>query len=373
MPRFETLAVHAGASIDDATGAVAGTIYRSTTFERAPDGSYPSGFSYARGGNPNRALLEQALATLEGGTAGVTFGSGMAAINAVFQSLGPGDHVIAPLDAYFGTPILLRTHYARWGVETTFVDMADLPAVAAALRPNTRVLWLESPSNPMVAVVDIAALAKLGRAAGIAVVCDNTWATPYLQQPLALGCTLVMHSTTKYLSGHSDVMGGVVIGAGDDPLLQRIHDLQHHAGAVPSPMDAWLVLRGIRSLPCRMRAHCANAQAVDEFLARHSRVIRVHYPGLPDDRGHAVAARQMSGFAGMLSFEVEGGRQAAFGVANRLRLFVRATSLGGPESLIEHRASVEGVGTRAPEGLLRVSVGLEHPEDLIDDLTQALD
>jgi cystathionine gamma-synthase len=372
MPRFETVAVHAGSSLDPATRAVSGTIYRSTTFERAPDGSWPSGFVYARDGNPNRAQLERALAELEGGEDAVAFASGMAAINAVFQALAPGDHVVAPLDAYYGTPILLKGHFARWGLETTFVDMVDPDAVARALRPNTRLLWVESPSNPMVAMVDIAAVARIGREAGIAVTCDNTWATPYLQQPLSVGCTHVMHSTTKYLSGHSDVMGGAIVGSGQDPLFERIRDLQHHAGAVPSPMDAWLVLRGIRSLPCRMRAHCAGAQAVAEFLATHPSVIRVHYPGLVSDPGHAVAKRQMNGFGGMLSFEVEGGREAAFRVSGRLELITRATSLGGPESLIEHRASAEGKGTRAPEGLLRMSVGLEHPEDLIGDLAQAL-
>lgn len=371
--RFETMAVHAAAEPDPGTGALAGAIQMSTTFERAADGTFPSGFAYIRDANPNRRALESALATLEGGASAVAFASGMAASTAVFQTLSPGDHVVAPLDAYFGTPKLLREHFVPWGLEVSFVDMTDVAAVRAALRPRTRLIWTETPSNPTIAVTDLGAVATVARSAGAVLACDNTWATPFLQQPLALGADLVMHSTTKYLSGHSDVMGGVVVAREAGPLADRLRWLQGSAGAVPSPFDSWLVLRGIRTLPWRMRAHCANAAAVAAFLSAHPRVERVHYPGLAGDPGHPVASKQMSAAGGMLSFVVPGGRARAFDVAARLRLFTRATSLGGPESLIEHRASVEGPSTRAPEGLLRASIGLEHPDDLIADLGQALE
>ncbi|HVR71681.1 MAG TPA: aminotransferase class I/II-fold pyridoxal phosphate-dependent enzyme [Vicinamibacteria bacterium] len=369
---FETLAVHAGGSPDPVTGAVRPAIQLSTTFERAPDGSFASGYAYIRDANPNRQALETAMAALEGGASAVAFASGMAATAAVFQALAPGDHVVAPLDAYYGTAKVLREHLSRWGLESSFVDMTDLAAVRAALRPATRLIWTETPSNPTIAVTDLAAIAGIARSAGVLTACDNTWATPFLQQPLALGLDLAVHSTTKYLSGHSDVMGGVVIARETGPLLARLRSLQGGAGAVPSPFDCWLVLRGVRTLPWRMRAHCDNAAAVAASLSGHRRVQRVHYPGLPDDPGHAVASAQMKAPGGMLSFVVAGGRAEAFEVAARLRVFTRATSLGGPESLVEHRASVEGPNTRAPEGLLRLSIGLEHPDDLVADLAQAL-
>ena len=371
--RFETMAVHVAADPDPRTGALAAAIQMSTTFERAADGTFPSGFAYTRDANPNRQALETAMAALEGGASAVAFASGMAATMAVMQTLAPGDHVVAPLDAYFGTPKLLRELFVPWGLEVSFVDTTDLAAVRAAIRPRTRLIWTETPSNPTIAVTDLAAVAALARSTGALLACDNTWATPFLQQPLALGADLAMHSTTKYLSGHSDVMGGVVVVREAGPLADRLRWLQGNGGAVPSPFDSWLVLRGIRTLPWRMRAHCANAGAVAAFLAEHPRVERVHYPGLPRDPGYAVASRQMSAPGGMLSFVVPGGRARAFEVAARLRLFTRATSLGGPESLVEHRASVEGPATRAPEGLLRASIGLEHPDDLIADLRQALE
>ena len=369
---FETLAVHAGASPDPATGAVVPAIQLSTTFQRSPDGSFPSGYEYIRDANPNRQALELAMASLEGGAAAVAFASGMAATMAVLQTLAPGDHVVAPLDAYFGTSKLLREHFSPWGLQVSFADMTDLSAVRAALRPTTRLIWTETPSNPTIAVTDLQAVAALAKSAGALTACDNTWATPFLQRPLALGIDLAMHSTTKYLSGHCDVMGGVVVTREVGPLAERLRAVQVHGGAVPSPFDSWLVLRGIRTLPWRMRAHCSNAAAVAAFLSQHPGVERVHYPGLRSDPGYQVASRQMAASGGMLSFVVPGGRPSAFAVAARLRLFARATSLGGPESLVEHRASVEGPGTRAPEGLLRLSIGLEHPEDLIADLSQAL-
>jgi len=371
--RFETLAVHAGGAPEPATGAVMPSIHLSTTFERAKDGSYPSGYDYIRGGNPNRRSLEAALAQLEGGASAIAFASGMAASHAVFQALAPGDHVIAPLDAYFGTAKLLRTQLERWGLEASFVEMSDAAAVQAALRPSTRLIWTETPSNPTMAVTDLRAIVAIAKSARALTACDNTWATPFLQRPLALGVDLVMHSTTKYLSGHSDAMGGVVVARENGEVAERLRALQSDGGAVPSPFDSWLVLRGIRTLPWRMRAHCSNAAAVAAFLAGHPRVERVHYPGLASDPGHAVASAQMAEPGGMLSFVVRGGRAEAFDVAARLRLFIRATSLGGPESLVEHRASIEGPATRAPEGLLRLAIGLEHPDDLVEDLRQALE
>jgi cystathionine gamma-synthase len=370
---IETLAVHAGSPVDPETGAVTPPIHLSTTFERAPDGSFPGGFIYSRSGNPNRQALEACLAQLEGGAAAAAFSSGQAATFAILQSLGPGDHVIAPEDAYYGTADLLLDHFAHWGLETTLADMTDPAAVEAAVRPNTRLLWVETPSNPRIRVTDIAALVDIAKRASARVACDNTWATPMLQHPLQLGADLVMHATTKYLGGHSDILGGAVVTRENDEFFARIRKVQNSAGAVPSPFESWLVMRGIRTLPYRMRAHSANALAIARFLAAHPRIEHVYYPGLETDAGHAVASRQMSLFGGMLSFLLRGaGREETMAMSARLQIFTRATSLGGPESLIEHRASIEGPRTRAPENLLRVSVGLEHHEDLIADLAQAL-
>jgi cystathionine gamma-synthase len=370
---IETLAVHAGSPVDPKTGAVTPPIHLSTTFERAPDGSFPGGFIYSRSGNPNRQALEACLAQLEGGAAAAAFSSGQAATFAILQSLGPGDHVIAPEDAYYGTADLLLDHFSHWGLETTLAEMTNPAAVEAAVRPNTRLLWVETPSNPRIRVTDIAALVDIARRASARVACDNTWATPMLQHPLQLGADLVMHATTKYLGGHSDILGGAVVAREDDEFFARIRQVQSTAGAVPSPFESWLVMRGIRTLPYRMRAHSANALAIGRYLAAHPRIEHVYYPGLETDEGYVVASRQMSLPGGMLSFLLRGaGREETMAMSARLQIFTRATSLGGPESLIEHRASIEGPRTRAPENLLRVSVGLEHHEDLIADLAQAL-
>jgi cystathionine gamma-synthase len=370
--RIETLAVHAGHHPDPATGAVSPPMHLSTTFAREADGTLPHGFIYARSDNPTRNELERALAALEGGETGIAFASGMAATAAVFQSLLPGEHVIAPQDAYYGTARLLREVMAGWGLANTLVDMTDPHAVAEAVTPHTRLVWIETPSNPTLAITDIARISAIARAAGARCVCDNTWATPLLQRPLALGCDLVMHSTTKYLGGHSDLTGGVLVAPEDDEWAARLRTLQALGGGVPSAFDCWLLMRGIRSLPWRMRGHCENAGIVAAFLAGHPAVAAVHYPGLPADPGHAVAARQMSEFGGMVSVQVAGGAEPALEVVRRVKLFTRATSLGGPESLIEHRASVEGPESRTPPGLLRLSIGLEHPDDLVEDLDQAL-
>ena len=369
---IETLAVHAGHHPDPATGAVNPPIYLSTTFAREADGTLPHGFIYARSDNPTRNELERSLAALEGGETAIAFSSGMAATAAVFQSMLPGEHVVAPQDAYYGTAKLLREVMAGWGLASTLVDMTDAHAVAAAVTPHTRLIWIETPSNPALAVTDIARVSAIARAAGARCVCDNTWATPLLQRPLALGCDLVMHSTTKYLGGHSDLTGGALVSPEDDDWAARLRTLQALGGGVPSAFDCWLLMRGIRSLPWRMRGHCENAATVAAFLAAHPSVEVVHYPGLPDDPGHTVALRQMTGFGGMVSVQVKGGAEAALEVVRRVKLFTRATSLGGPESLVEHRASVEGPESRTPPGLLRLSIGLEHPDDLVEDLDQAL-
>ncbi|HEV2840001.1 MAG TPA: aminotransferase class V-fold PLP-dependent enzyme [Chthoniobacterales bacterium] len=370
--RIETLSVHAGHAIDPATGAVAPPIHLSTTFERDAEGGYPHGYVYGRSANPTRHALEEGLAALEGGEEAAAFGSGLAASSAVLQALAPGDHVVAPADVYHGMTKLLREVYMRWGLEVSFVDMTNLDDLEKAFGPKTKLVWVETPSNPLLKITDIARVAEIARGAGALCACDNTWA-PIVQRPLELNADLVIHATTKYLGGHSDVTGGVVIAKTKTNFFDRVREIQTTGGAVPSPFDCWLILRGMRSLPWRMRAHSENASKIATWLADNPRVEAVHYPGLPSHAGHEVAARQMSEFSGMLSFEVRGGREAALGVAAKTAIFIRATSLGGVESLIEHRASIKGEDPRTPQGLLRLSIGLEHADDLIEDLAQALE
>src|SRR5690348_2016334 len=371
--RIETLAVHAGHAADPATGAVTPPIHLSTTFEREADGQYRAGLVYSRYANPNRTALEECLARLEGGADAACFASGSAATAAMLQSLEAGAHVIAPDDAYFGTTKLMREIFGPWKLAMTTVDMTDPRCVEEAMRPNTRLIWVQTPSNPLLNVVDIARMAELAHSRSAVCVVDNTWASPVLQQPLALGADVAMHATTKYLGGHSDVLGGALVWRADGELSQRLRAIQTSVGAVPSPFECWLTMRGIRTLPWRMRAHSSNAERLAHYLTRHDRIEAVHYPGLSTHAAHDIASRQMQGgFGGMLSLQVRGGRKEAMSVAARLRIITRATSLGGTESLIEHRASVEGAGTRAPENLLRLSVGLENVEDLIEDFDQAL-
>ena len=369
--KIETIAVHAGHAVDPATGAVAAPIYLSTTFERDVEGTYSRGFMYTRNDNPNRQALERGVSMLEGGEAAAAFASGTGATMSILQALSPGDHVLAHLDAYYGTSRLIREIFARWGLEADFVDMSDLAAVKKALRSNTKLAWAETPSNPLLKIVDLAAVAEVVRETGALLVCDNTWA-PVLQRPFDLGADLILHSTTKYFGGHCDVLGGMVVAKTDNEFFQRIRSIQYEGGAVPSPFDCWLILRGMRTLPWRMRAHSGNAMKIAEFLARHPKVKRVHYPGLQSHPGHEIAAAEMSMFGGMLSLEVKDGYGAAMSVAAKTKVFIRATSLGGVESLIEHRASIEGPGTTSPEGLLRLSIGLENADDLVADLDQAL-
>jgi len=369
---FATRAIHAASAGGHDPRPVAPSPILSTTFERGADGTYPGGFSYGRRGNPNRQEFEQTLASLEGGFEAAAFASGSAAAAALFQSLAPGDHVVAPRDAYYGTIVILKEIFARWGLNASFVDMTDLSAVSAAITPATKMLWIETPSNPLMKVTDIQKIVDLGRKNRSVVVCDNTVATPYLQSPFKFGCDFVLHSVTKYIGGHSDVLCGGVVAREASDLWQRLRAVQMHYGAIPSPFDCWLVQRGAKTLAIRMAAHCAAAQKVAEALKSHPKVSRVNYAGLSDHPGHALAKAQMRGFGGLMSFEVKGGEQEAFAVAGAVKLITRATSLGGVETLIEHRASMEGPGTTTPSNLLRLSVGLEDTDDLIADLRQAL-
>jgi cystathionine gamma-synthase len=372
--KIETRAVHSGRRIDPGAAAVSQPIYLSTTFERSAEGEYPLGFSYSREGNPNRRALEECLANLEGGKEALAFSSGLAVATAIMQGLEPGDHILASDDVYWALRTVIGDLFAKAGLETTYVDMTSLDETRSAIRPNTRLVWVETPSNPLMKVVDLAAIAQMARDAGphAITVCDGTFATPILQRPLEYGIDMVAHSTTKYIGGHSDVVGGTLITKHDNYLFERARRSQKYGGSVPSPFDCWLTLRGIETLPYRVRAHSENAMRIARCLRKHPYVETVHYPGLPEHPGHAIAVRQMSSFGGMLSLQVRGGQKEAMDVAARCRLFIRATSLGGAHSLIEHRASVEGPKTRTPQNLLRLSIGLEHPDDLMEDLQQAL-
>ena len=369
---FETKAIHAGGHVDEETGALAPPLHLSTTFERDLDGGTARGYSYVRDGNPTQARLEEALTMLDSAAASLVFGSGMAAASALLQSLPRGSHVVFPDDCYYGVRIIGTDFFTQWGLAYDFVAMEDLDAVRRACRKETKMIWAESPSNPLMKIVDLAALAEIAHGTGARLVVDGTFATPALQRPIELGADAVLHSTTKYLGGHSDVQGGSVALRERGEWFAKLEHVREIIGGVASPFNAWLVLRGIRTLSARMRVHCANARAVAEFLASQSRVEVVHYPGLATHPGHAVAKRQMSDFGGMMSFRVKGGREAALAVAGKVKVFTRATSLGGVESLIEHRASSEGPTSRTAQNLLRLSIGLEHPDDLIEDLRQAL-
>jgi cystathionine gamma-synthase len=370
--RIETLAVHAGRRVDPATGAIVPPLHLSSTFERSATGEYALGFSYSREGNPNRQSLEECLSAIEGGRQALAFPSGMAAITAAIQGLEPGDHIIAPDDVYYGLRKVLSEVFRKWQLETVYVDMTNLDAVRTAVRPNTRLVWVETPSNPLLKITDLTAVAAIARGANAISICDGTFASPTLQRPLECGIDMVLHSTTKYIGGHSDLVGGALITKFDNYLFERARKSQQFGGLAPSPFDCWLTLRGIETLPWRMRAHSENAGLIAAFLQAQDAIEAVHYPGLAGHPGHEIAARQMSGFGGMLSVQVRGGRERAMQAAGRVRVFTRATSLGGTHSLIEHRASIEGPQTRTPQNLLRMSIGLENAEDLIADLEQAL-
>lgn len=370
--RIDTIAVRAGREPDSASGAIAEPITLSTTFLREPDGSYASGYVYSRERTPNRSALETALARLDGGAEAAAFSSGLAATAAIFQALRPGDHVICPRQVYYGTKKLLALVFNDWGLEYSIVDTDDLDAMRAAVKAKTRIIWIETPSNPTLAVTDVAGAAEIARKAGAKLVVDNTWATPIGQPVIALGADIAMYSTTKYHGGHSDVLSGALITREADDFWARIRMLQSTTGAVASPFDCWLIHRGLASLPCRIRQHTRNASAVADFLAAHPRVEAVHYPGLSSHPGHEIASRQMKLYGGMVSVQVRGSAQDALAFTGRLNLFTRATSLGGVESLVEHRKSIEGPESPTPDNLLRLSVGLEDADDLIQDLRSAL-
>ncbi|MCX6462317.1 MAG: cystathionine gamma-synthase [Pseudonocardiales bacterium] len=379
MPGFSTNAIHAGQEPDPTTGAVITPIHPSSTFAQdGVGGLRAGGYEYSRSANPTRTALQECLAALEGGRHGVAFGSGMGATDVLLRTLlRPGDHLVIPHDAYGGTFRIVDKVLAAWGVEHTPVDLADLDALRAALRPTTRVVWCETPTNPLLGVADVAGVAGIARAAGARLVVDNTFASPYLQNPLGLGADVVLHSTTKYVGGHSDVVGGALV-TDDDELAERVRFHQNATGSVPGPFDAWLTLRGVKTLAVRMERHCDNAERVVALLAGHPAVARVLYPGLPEHPGHEVAAKQMRRFGGMVSFRLAGGREAALRVCAGTRLFTLAESLGGVESLIEHpgamtHASVAGSVLEVPDDLVRLSVGIEDAEDLLEDLRGALD
>jgi len=373
---FETRALHAGQEPDPTTGAIVTPIYASSTFVQDEVGVH-KGYEYSRSGNPTRTALQECVASLEGATHGLAFASGLAASDAVLRLVSPGDHIVIPNDAYGGTYRLVARVFEPAGYAYSPVDMTSLDALASAWRPETRLVWIESPTNPMLTVVDIAAIASFAHERGALCVVDNTFATPYLQQPISLGADIVVHSTTKYIGGHSDVVGGF-IALNDDDNAARLAFLQNAVGAVPSPFDSWLVLRGVRTLAIRMDKHCANARAIVDVLLDHPAVDRVLYPGLPEHPGHDVATKQMRDFGGMVSFTCHGGEAAALRVAASTELFALAESLGAVESLIEHpakmtHASAADSPLAVDPALIRLSVGIEAASDLVDDLKRALD
>jgi cystathionine gamma-synthase len=375
---FATRAIHAGQAPDPLTGAIIPPIYQVSTHVQDGIGGFRDGYEYNRAGNPTRSSLETQLAALEGGSAALSFASGLAAEDALLRGiLKPGDHVVLGNDVYGGTYRLLTRVLAPWGIDTTVVALEDVEAIRAALRPETRIVWLETPSNPLLKIVDIATVAEVAHAAGALVVVDNTFASPALQQPLALGADLVVHSTTKYLGGHSDVLGGAVV-FGDDRFYDQVKFQQFAVGAVSAPLDAWLTTRGIKTLAVRVRQHSENAQAIAEWAAGRPEFETVFYPGLASHPGHEIAARQMSGFGGMLSLALTAGPDAARAFAESTSVFLLAESLGGVESLIGYppdmtHASVRGTALAVPENVVRLSVGIEDVRDLIADLEQGLE
>jgi cystathionine gamma-synthase len=375
---FNTRAVHAGQAFDPSTGAVIRPIYQTSTFVQDGVGGFRGGYEYARSANPTRDSLQEQLASLEGAKHGFSFSSGLAAEDTLLRAvLSPGDHIVMGNDVYGGTHRLVQRVHVPWGVHLDTAEMTDLDAVRAAIRPDTKILWVETPSNPLLKISDIAGLVEIGHAAGALVVVDNTFASPYLQNPLSFGADVVVHSTTKYLGGHSDVLGGALV-LNDDGLAEKIGFLQFAVGPVSGPMDAWLTVRGVKTLPLRMERHSANAQAIAESIVGHRSVERVYYPGLPDHPGHELAARQMRGFGGMLSVGIRGGSGAARSFAESTRLFQLAESLGGVESLIGYpaemtHASVSGTALEVPDNVIRLSVGIEGIADLLEDVHQALD
>lgn len=369
---LETIAARVGTEPDLETRALSPSIHLATTFARDQSGNHSGGFVYSRLENPTRQKLELALTDLEGGAKAMAFSSGMAAANAIFQSLKPGDRVLLPHDIYYGVKSLATDFFGSWGLVVDSVDMREVSRVKKALTVPTRLVWLETPSNPQVSIIDIRAVSTAARQVGATVLVDNTWSTPLITRPFEFGAHVVMHSITKYFGGHSDVLGGALVFAENDDLCSKVGAIQQKAGAVLDPFSCWLTMRGIRSLAVRLERQCRSAIILAQYLSSHPSIEQVHYPGLPTDPGHEVASRQMKMYGGMLSIRIKGSPEEAKQVANNLYYFANATSLGGTESLIEHRASIEGPTSTTPQNLLRVSVGLESVDDLISDLNQAL-
>ncbi len=377
---FSTRAIHAGSEPDPRTGAVTPAIYQTSTYKQDGVGGFREGYEYSRSANPTRTALETCLAQIEGGARGFAFASGLAAEDSLLRAvLKPGDHIIIPTDAYGGTFRLIDKVLKRWGVDYSLAKVAQADAIRGEIRPGvTKLIWVETPTNPMLGIADIAAIAQVAKEAGVLLAVDNTFASSYLQQPLSLGADIVMHSTTKYAGGHSDVVGGaLVVGKGNDELADAVAFHQNSLGAVAGPMDSWLVLRGLKTLAVRMEQHCTNAEKVVEYLQGRSDVNTIHYPGLDSHPGHDVAARQMKRFGGMVSFQLDGGEQNAVDAIGRTKIWTLGESLGGVESLIEHparmtHASVKGTELEVPGDLIRLSVGIEDVDDLIADLDQAL-
>ena len=369
----ETQAIHATNLMDETAGAIATPIFLSTTFARDADGSYPKGHMYSRNSNPNRDALEKGLAVLEGGVKAFAFGSGLAAASAVFQCMKSGDHVLMPAVGYYASMKLAEEIMGPWGLQMTQVDMEDLEAIKAEIQPNTKLIWVETPANPLLGISDIQAICTLAHSHGIFVGVDNTIATPILQNPISLGADIVMHATTKYIGGHSDVLGGAIIMREENDWSARLKRVQILMGATQNPLDCYLLARGLKTLPLRMREHSASALTLAQKLEKHIAIEKVHYPGLISHPQHELAKRQMlNGYSGMISFQIKGDEANARKVASSLKLFQQATSLGGVESLVEHRRSIEGPVSKTPGNLLRLSVGLEHVDDLWEDLDQAL-
>ena len=369
----ETIAVHGSHLKDETAGAIAAPVFLTTTFERALDGTYPKGHMYSRNSNPNRTALEKGLTALEGASRGFAFGSGLAAVNAVFQCLQSGDHILMPEVGYYASYKLAEEILGPWGLEVTQVDMTDLAAVEKAVQKNTKLIWAETPANPMLSITDIKGLSTIAKKHRLKLGVDNTLGTPVLQNPIAQGADIVMHATTKYIGGHSDIMGGAVLLKEDDEWAKRIERVQILMGATPNPLDCYLLARGLKTLPLRMREHSANALELAKRLEKHPKVERVHYPGLESHPQHALAKAQMpQGFSGMIALQVKTGETETREMAGKLQIFQQATSLGGVESLVEHRKSIEGPQSTTPGNLLRFSIGLEHVDDLWADLEQAL-
>ncbi len=369
---LETIAARVGTEPDLESRALSPSIQMATTYARDESGNHSAGFVYSRLDNPTRQKLELALAELEGGAKALAFSSGMAAVNAIFQSLKPGDRILLPHDIYYGVRSLATDHFGSWGLIVDTVNMADLGQVKQALKVPTQLVWIETPSNPQLSITDIQAISDEARKVGASVVVDNTWSTPLITRPFEFGAHVVMHSITKYFGGHSDVLGGALIFAEEDAWCAKVQAIQQKAGAVLDPFSCWLTMRGIRSMAVRLERQCQSALILAEFLAGHSAIEHVHYPGLLSDPGHEIASRQMNMFGGMLSIRIKGTAEQAKRLANNLHYFANATSLGGTESLIEHRASIEGPDSKTPDNLLRISVGLESVEDLMKDLKNGL-